>query len=422
MLQPCSFVLPLKSSVQDKAINLVVFFELPWLPFGDPSIVVLGSVTQIQLPVRQIQNITYSHSLKKRFRCRCFRFLTHLHVNVTSSEIKASRKLLESFISGDEYPSTTPKDNHPGSNQSGICKNLNAFYQFSRPHTVIGTLIGITSVSLLPLESTADISVQFFVGLLKALVPSILMNIYVVGLNQLFDVDIDKVNKPYLPLASGEFSMELGWAIVSTFLLMSFTLGIMFQSPPLLCALIVSFLLGSAYSIEVFWLCISLLLIGYGSAMAIGASSSFLASKLIAVLGHCALASSLWLRARSVDLNSKESITSLYMFIWKASEQHLYCYSTRNTFLFLSSVERVRFFGLTPDARCLGLICVNLFLRTAVLLDTDVPSHKTFMIKKKLAKKMRQNRPIPHWIRMRTDNTIRYNAKRRHWRRTKLGF
>ncbi|KAF2542530.1 hypothetical protein F2Q68_00029074 [Brassica cretica] len=29
------------------------------------------------------------------------------------------------------------------------------------------------------------------------------------------------------------------------------------------------------------------------------------------------------------------------------------------------------------------------------------------MIKKKLAKKMRQNRPIPHWIRLRTDNTIR---------------
>lgn len=83
------------------------------------------------------------------------------------------------------------------------------------------------------------------------------------------------------------------------------------------------------------------------------------------------------------------------------------------------------------------------------------PSHKTFIIKKKLAKKMRQNRPIPHWIRLRTDNkirfqnarflfilsnspsgfsysclqvvchshlSIRYNAKRRHWRRTKLGF
>ncbi|NJI30009.1 hypothetical protein HBI98_22905 [Aeromonas veronii] len=27
---------------------------------------------------------------------------------------------------------------------------------------------------------------------------------------------------------------------------------------------------------------------------------------------------------------------------------------------------------------------------------------------------------MPQWIRMRTNNTIRYNAKRRHWRRTKL--
>ncbi|CAA0828357.1 60S ribosomal protein L39-1 [Striga hermonthica] len=54
--------------------------------------------------------------------------------------------------------------------------------------------------------------------------------------------------------------------------------------------------------------------------------------------------------------------------------------------------------------------------------NSTMPSHKTFMIKKKLAKKQRQNRPIPYWIRLRTDNTIRYNAKRRHWRRTKLGF
>jgi large subunit ribosomal protein L39e len=41
------------------------------------------------------------------------------------------------------------------------------------------------------------------------------------------------------------------------------------------------------------------------------------------------------------------------------------------------------------------------------LLLAAQPSHKTFRIKQKLAKKMRQNRPIPYWIRMRTDNTIR---------------
>ncbi|QIW98782.1 hypothetical protein AMS68_004300 [Peltaster fructicola] len=44
-----------------------------------------------------------------------------------------------------------------------------------------------------------------------------------------------------------------------------------------------------------------------------------------------------------------------------------------------------------------------------------MPSHKTFRTKQKLAKAQKQNRPIPQWIRLRTGNTIRYNAKRRHW-------
>ncbi|SCV00874.1 LAMI_0G07866g1_1 [Lachancea mirantina] len=47
---------------------------------------------------------------------------------------------------------------------------------------------------------------------------------------------------------------------------------------------------------------------------------------------------------------------------------------------------------------------------------------KSFKIKQKLGKAQNQNRPLPQWIRTRTGNTIRYNAKRRHWRRTKLGF
>ncbi|XP_022370581.1 60S ribosomal protein L39-like [Enhydra lutris kenyoni] len=55
-------------------------------------------------------------------------------------------------------------------------------------------------------------------------------------------------------------------------------------------------------------------------------------------------------------------------------------------------------------------------------------SHKTFRIRRFLAKKQKQNRrgawnrPIPQWFRMKTGNKIRYNSKRRHWRRTKLGL
>lgn len=57
-----------------------------------------------------------------------------------------------------------------------------------------------------------------------------------------------------------------------------------------------------------------------------------------------------------------------------------------------------------------------------LLRHHQMPSHKSFRTKQKLAKKQRQNRPIPNWIRMRTNNKIRYNAKRRQWRRTKLGI
>ncbi|VDP11249.1 unnamed protein product [Soboliphyme baturini] len=49
-------------------------------------------------------------------------------------------------------------------------------------------------------------------------------------------------------------------------------------------------------------------------------------------------------------------------------------------------------------------------------------SHKSFRIKQKLAKYQKMNRPVPQWVRMKTGNRIRYNAKRRHWRRTKLGL
>ena len=45
-----------------------------------------------------------------------------------------------------------------------------------------------------------------------------------------------------------------------------------------------------------------------------------------------------------------------------------------------------------------------------VSLNLTLPSqgsNKTFIIKRKLGKKLKQNRPMPNWIRQRTDNTVR---------------
>ncbi|KAG6004885.1 hypothetical protein E4U21_000661 [Claviceps maximensis] len=37
-----------------------------------------------------------------------------------------------------------------------------------------------------------------------------------------------------------------------------------------------------------------------------------------------------------------------------------------------------------------------------------MPSHKSFRTKQKLAKAQKQNRPVPQWIRLRTNNSVRY--------------
>ncbi|KAG8075133.1 hypothetical protein GUJ93_ZPchr0006g44026 [Zizania palustris] len=131
-----------------------------------------------------------------------------------------------------------------------VSKKLVAFYWFCRPHTIFGTIIGITSVSLLPMRSLDDFTMKVLWGFLEALSSALCMNVYVVGLNQLFDIQIDKVNKPSLPLASGEFSVATGAVLVLTFLIMSFSIGIRSKSAPLICALLISFFLGSAYSID----------------------------------------------------------------------------------------------------------------------------------------------------------------------------
>ncbi|XP_010467734.1 PREDICTED: homogentisate phytyltransferase 1, chloroplastic [Camelina sativa] len=300
-----------------------------------------------------------------------------------------------------------PEAFEPNSKPKSFRDSLDAFYRFSRPHTVIGTVLSILSVSFLAVEKVSDISPLLFTGILEAVVAALMMNIYIVGLNQLSDVEIDKVNKPYLPLASGEYSVTTGIAIVASFSIMSFWLGWIVGSWPLFWALSVSFMLGTAYSInlpllrwkrfalvaamcilavravivqiafflhiqthvfgrpilftrplifatafmsffsvvialfkdipdiegdkifgirsfsvtlgqeKVFWTCVSLLQMAYAVAIMVGATSPFIWSKVISVVGHVILATTLWTRAKSVDLTSKTEITSCYMFIWK---------------------------------------------------------------------------------------------------------
>ena len=42
----------------------------------------------------------------------------------------------------------------------------------------------------------------------------LLGNLFIVGINQIYDVEIDTVNKPFLPIAAGRISRSAAWWIV----------------------------------------------------------------------------------------------------------------------------------------------------------------------------------------------------------------
>ena len=72
-------------------------------------------------------------------------------------------------------------------------------------------------------------------------------NVYIVGLNQLEDIAIDRINKPHLPLASEEFSRSQGRWIVALMGGIA-VLGSAFQGVYLMEMVWVSVLIGTAYS------------------------------------------------------------------------------------------------------------------------------------------------------------------------------
>ena len=122
-----------------------------------------------------------------------------------------------------------------------------AFYLFSRPHTILGTTLSVIGLYLIALSDGSLAGLRLD-AVAWALVACLGANIYIVGLNQLTDVEIDRINKPFLPLASGAFSIRTGWVIVITGLGISLAIAFT-QGLYLAITVVVSLLIGTAYSL-----------------------------------------------------------------------------------------------------------------------------------------------------------------------------
>lgn len=95
---------------------------------------------------------------------------------------------------------------------------LRALYAFSRPHTIRGTILGCFSgvaraLRDHPLGPRAALNPALFPLAALGVAALVLGNAFIVGINQIFDVRIDTINKPFLPLASGALSSRAAWVI-----------------------------------------------------------------------------------------------------------------------------------------------------------------------------------------------------------------
>lgn len=132
-----------------------------------------------------------------------------------------------------------------------VRKYLETIWNFSRPHTIIGSGLSLVCLYLFATPPSMWFTTRFMSALLNAAFPALLTNLYITGLNQLTDTEIDKINKPYLPLASGALSYSHGLLIVLLCFIGSLNL-VKDASWPLRMTVYGSAILGTMYSMPPF--------------------------------------------------------------------------------------------------------------------------------------------------------------------------
>ncbi len=147
------------------------------------------------------------------------------------------------------------------------------FYHFSRPHTIGATSLQVLGIFIIVLAGNPLTSWAIQV-LLLTWIGSLAVNLYVVGLNQLTDIEIDQVNKPHLPLASGTFSPAEAWIYVAIAGLLALAIGIGF-GPALAYTFMLIMLIATFYSVAPFRLKKRPLLAAVSIALARGVIANY---------------------------------------------------------------------------------------------------------------------------------------------------
>ncbi|OEL22732.1 putative homogentisate phytyltransferase 2, chloroplastic [Dichanthelium oligosanthes] len=126
-------------------------------------------------------------------------------------------------------------------------------WRFLRPHTIRGTALGsIALVARALIENSHLINWWLVFKAFYGLVALICGNGYIVGINQIYDVAIDKVNKPYLPIAAGDLSVQSAWLLVILFAAAGFSIVVSNFGPFITSLYCLGLFLGTIYSVPPF--------------------------------------------------------------------------------------------------------------------------------------------------------------------------
>jgi homogentisate phytyltransferase / homogentisate geranylgeranyltransferase len=129
--------------------------------------------------------------------------------------------------------------------RTGVLGAVGVLWRFSRPHTLLGTFISATGLYLI---AVAELPGSGLDHLFWVIVAGAGVNVAIVGVNQLTDVEIDRINKPHLPLAAGDLSREAAWRIVAVAAVVPMVLALT-QGALEIAAVVAALAVGAAYSL-----------------------------------------------------------------------------------------------------------------------------------------------------------------------------
>jgi homogentisate phytyltransferase / homogentisate geranylgeranyltransferase len=123
-----------------------------------------------------------------------------------------------------------------------------ALWRFSRPHTLVGTTVSILGIYAIAAAELPAIALgDGLHDLALTLLAGAAVNVYIVGLNQCEDVELDRINKPYLPIPAGDLSLGRARLIVTVSGALALALAVT-QGWVEIAAVLAAMAIGTAYS------------------------------------------------------------------------------------------------------------------------------------------------------------------------------